>query len=73
MIDFETFSKIRLLFDQQQLKVSQIAAELGLHEATVAKWVKIPQYRPRPSPKRTSKLDPFKGLIVAWPRAWSSF
>ena len=66
MIDFETFSKIRLLFDQKQLKVSQIAAELGLHEATVAKWVKIPKYRPRPTPKRPSKLDPFKGLIVAW-------
>ena len=66
MIDFETYSKIRLLFDQKQLKVSQIAAELGLHEATVAKWVKIPKYRPRPTPKRTSKLDPFKGQIIAW-------
>jgi len=65
MIDFETFSKIRLLFDQKQLKVSQIAAELGLHEATVAQRVKIPKYRPRPTPKRVSKPDPFKGWIVA--------
>lgn len=66
MIDFETFSKIRRLFEQKQLKVSQIAAELGVHEATVAKWVKIPKYRPRQSPRRPSKLDPFKGPILAW-------
>lgn len=65
MIDFETFSKIRQLFDQKQLKISQIAVELGLHEATVAKWVQIHKYRPRPSPKRSSKLDPYKGQIVA--------
>ncbi len=66
MIDFETFSKIRQLFDQKHLKVSQIAAELGLHEATVAKWVQIHKYCPRQSAKRSSKLDPFKGQILAW-------
>ena len=66
MIDFETFSKIRQLFDQKQLKVSQIALELGLHQSTVAKWAKILKYQPRQSAKRPSKLDPYKGQIVAW-------
>jgi transposase len=65
MIDFETFSKIRQLFDQKQLKISQIAVELDLDEATVAKWVKIQKYRRRQSSKRSSKLDPYKGQIVA--------
>jgi len=65
MIDFETFSKIRQLFDQKQLKVSQIALELGLHQSTVAKWVKILKYQPRQRAKRPSKLGPYKGQIVA--------
>lgn len=65
MIDYETFQQIRLLFDQKKLKASQIAAELNLDPKTVGKWIHIGRYRPREGTKRRSKLDPFKGQIVA--------
>jgi transposase len=65
MIDYETFQQIRLLYDQKKLKASQIAAELNLDLKTVRKWIHIGRYRPRQGTKRRSKLDPFKGLIVA--------
>ena len=65
MIDYQTFCQIRLLHDQRKLSISQIAAELELSPLTVAKWVQIPTFQQRKSPKRSSKLDPFKGQIVA--------
>jgi transposase len=65
MIDYQTFQQIRLLHDQKKLKVSQIALELNLDTKTVEKWVDQPRYQPRQSPKRESKLDSFKGQIVA--------
>lgn len=65
MIDYETFCQIRLLHDQKHLKASQIAAELHLDIKTVEKWVHQKTYRQRQSPKRQSKLDPFKKQIIA--------
>jgi len=65
MIDYETFCHIRRLHDQRGLKVSQIAEELKLDPKTVDKWVHQPRYQSRQTPKRPSKLDPFKGQIVA--------
>jgi transposase len=65
MIDYQTYCQIRLLHQQKGLKVSQIAQELKLDPKTVAKWIERPAFAPRPSPKRPSKLDPFKGQIVA--------
>ena len=65
MIDYQTFQQIRLLHDQKKLKTSQIALELNLDPKTVEKWVDQPRYEPRKSSKRPSKLDPFKGQIVA--------
>jgi len=65
MIDYQTYCQIRLLHQQKGLKVSQIAQELKLDPKTVAKWIEQPSFQPRPSPKRPSKLDPFKGQIVA--------
>ncbi len=65
MIDYATFCQIRLLYDQKHLKVSQIAEELQLDPKTVEKWVGQQTYQQRQSPKRPSKLDPFKGQIVA--------
>ena len=65
MIDYQTFQQIRLLHDQKKLKASQIALELKLDPKTVEKWVNQPRYEPRKSSKRPSKLDPFKGQIVA--------
>ena len=65
MIDYETFQQIRFLHDQKQLIASQIAAELNLDPKTVQKWIPLQRYRPREGIKRTSKLDPFKGQIVA--------
>jgi len=65
VIDYQTFQQIRLLHDQKKLKASQIALELNLDPKTVEKWVDQPRYELRKSSKRASKLDPFKGQIVA--------
>lgn len=65
MIAYETFCQIRLLHDQKQLKAAQIAAELGLDIKTVHKWLDQPTFHPRKSPRRASKLDPFKNQIIA--------
>jgi transposase len=65
MIDYETYCRIRLLHDQKGLKASQIAQELNLDPQTVTKWIDQPRYQPRQTPKRISKLDTFRGIIVA--------
>jgi transposase len=64
MIDYQTFLKIKSLQQQAGLKCSQIAANLGLDERTVASWLSEKHYRPRESSQRNSKLDPFKDDIV---------
>lgn len=51
--------------DEKEFSAAQIAAELGLNLKTAQIWVKVKTYRPRRASKRPSKLDPFKGQIVA--------
>ena len=63
MIDYETFVKIMMYKDQNALKCSQISRELNLDYRTVEKWIEKKHYQQRKSPRRTSKLDPFKGQI----------
>ena len=63
MIDYETFVKIKVYKDQHGLKCSQISRELNLDCRTVEKWIEKKQYQQRKSPRRASKLDPFKGQI----------
>ena len=65
MIDYETYCQIRWLADHQQLKPSQIAAELHLDIKTVEKWMNRQAFAPRKSSKRASKLDAFKSQIIA--------
>ena len=65
MIDYSTFCQIHLLHEQKGLNVSQIAQELSLNPKTVEKWIAQSSFKPRKSSKRSSKLDPFKGQIVA--------
>ena len=65
MIDYQTFCRLRRLHDEQGLKVTQIAAELGLDSKTVEKWIDQPTYQPRQGSRRPSKLDSFKGRISA--------
>lgn len=65
MISYELFCQIRQLADHQQLNAAQIAAQLHLDGKTVAKWMNRPNYQQRQKVKRPSKLDPFKGQIVA--------
>jgi transposase len=64
MIDFETFQKIKLYHNQQGLTVPQIARQLTLDVRTVAHWLSQPNFRPRKSPVKKSKLDPFKPTIL---------
>lgn len=66
MIDYETFCRIHDHLERQQLTCAQTARALGLHPQTVAKWAGIEQFRPRVTPPRASRLDPFKGQIVRW-------
>lgn len=65
MIDYQTFQQIRLLADQKKLKASQIARELNLDPKTAQKWVKRPRFERRKGAPRPSRLDPYKGQIVA--------
>ena len=65
MIDYQTFCRLRELYDEKGLKLSQIATELQLDPKTVAKWIDQPTYQSRPKTKRPSKLDSFKGQISA--------
>ena len=65
MIDYQTFQQLRVLADQKKLKASQIALELNLDLKTVQKWIDQPRYLPRQSAPRPSKLDYYKGQIVA--------
>jgi transposase len=64
MISYPIFCQIRELH-QKGLTAARIAADLALDPKTVAKWVDRPSYQTRQATKRSSKLDPFKGQIVA--------
>ena len=67
MIDFDTYHQVRRLGRQLNLTPQQIAAQTGLNIKTVRKWLDRPRYEPRrPGPRRSSKLDPYKDLIVSW-------
>lgn len=65
MIDYQTYCQIRHLFTEKGLGLRQIARELKLGLNTVRKWAGRGSYARAPIPKRASKLDPFKGQIVA--------
>ena len=66
MIDYETYCKIQDHRVRQGLSITQTAQALGLHPETVAKWSRLEHYRPRTQPKRPSRLDPYKSMIVRW-------
>jgi transposase len=65
MISYTVFCQLRELADQKHLTVAQIAEELKMDPRTVAIWVDRPTFQPRQCGKRPSKLDAFKGPIVA--------
>jgi len=66
MIDYETYCKIVQLHQQHQLKPTQIARMLSLDMRTVLHWLEEGTYRPRRTPPRPSKLDPYKPQILRW-------
>ena len=65
MIDYHTFCEIHRLQDQEHLNLNQIAAQLHLAYQTVEKWAARPTYQKAKLPPRPSKLDAFKGTILA--------
>src|ERR1017187_9819296 len=65
MIDYPTFCQLRLLLDEKHLTPAQVAGELKLDPKTVAKGAERTRYQPRQCSKRPSKLDAFKGQVVA--------
>ena len=64
MIDFEAFQKIKFYHSQKGLTASQIARQLTLDIRTVEYWLSQSNFRPRKSPTKKSKLDPFKPTIL---------
>ena len=66
MIDYATYRHIHHLHEVDKLTLTQIARQLGLHPQTVRHWLDEPAYRPRKTPPRPSKLDPYKPLIRQW-------
>lgn len=65
MISYQTFCQLRQLADEKRFSAAQIAAELGLDLKTAQKWIETSSYQQRRVSRRASKLDPFKGHIVA--------
>jgi hypothetical protein len=63
MINFETYHEVRRLSRELNLTPAQIAAKTGLNIKTIRKWLDKPRSK---GSKRTSKLDPYKDLIVSW-------
>jgi len=63
VIDYETYCRIHHLQEHDGLNVAQIARALALDERTVAAWLAQAHYRPRRTPPRASKLEPFKPTI----------
>lgn len=63
MIDYATYQRIQHLHRVEQLTVAQIAHAVELDARTVRHWLDEPRFRPRITPARPSKLDPFKGYI----------
>jgi transposase len=66
MIDYETYCKIVQLNQAHQLQPTQIARRLCLDVRTVAYWLEQGMYRPRQTPRRASKLNAYKPLILRW-------
>jgi len=63
MIDYETYCRIKHLREQEGLTLAQIARALSLDARTVRTWAEAGRFRPRQTPRRASKLDPYKEMI----------
>jgi transposase len=64
MIEYPLYGQIRQLYLEKKLSLRQIARELRINIKTVGKWARRESFRPAAAPKRSSKLDSFKGEIV---------
>jgi len=65
VIDYQTFCRLRELYDEKKLSIAQIAVELKLDAKTVRCWAERPTYQARQGTRRPSKLDSFKGIIAS--------
>jgi transposase len=63
MIDYETFCKIKDLYNRDGLKCSQIAGKIGMDSRTVQKWLDAKSFRPRVSTPLDTIITPFKPEI----------
>jgi transposase len=64
MIDYETYCRIKKMYENEGLKISQIAAELNMDQRTIKKWLKEEHFRARSISIRPKKIDPFKADIL---------
>ncbi len=65
MITYDTYCRIKQMH-RDNLRITQIAAELGLDERTVSYWIKEKNFRQRKQCCTSSKLDSYKPQIIRW-------
>ena len=66
MISYETYCKIKQYRDERHLSARQIAQALAIDIKTVIRWLAAPGYQQRQRSPQSSKLDPYKKLIITW-------
>lgn len=64
MINYEMYCRIRELHAGRGLNAGQIAAEVGLDEKTVAKWLAAPSYAAQPRKRRGGLLDRWRTEVA---------
>ena len=63
MADYTTYRRShQQLHEVDKLNRAQIVQQFALHAQTVSFWLEERVFRPRRTPPRSSKLDPFKPL-----------
>ena len=63
MIDYATYQRIHHLHRVEKLTLNQVAHAMSVDVRTVRHWLDEPRFRPRLTPARPSKLDPYKATI----------
>jgi len=66
MITFDLFHRIHHLHEQELLSAEAIAEHLTLNAKTVRKWLGKERFEPIKMEQRSSMLDPYKDMILAW-------
>jgi hypothetical protein len=64
MTDVEQYCRIHHSHDHQHLGAAQIARELHLHPATVARWLATDKFCPRHRPREPASWTPSAAILL---------